>query len=48
MKKKQKEQKKDLIEKKKTYEKPRIIHSSKIETLAGSCASTVSCTPNVS
>ena len=33
---------------KKKYEKPQIIHSSKIETLAGSCAATSFCTPNYS
>ncbi|MFH1007104.1 MAG: hypothetical protein V1800_06310 [Candidatus Latescibacterota bacterium] len=30
----------------KVYEKPGIIHSSSIETMAGSCIQTVACTPN--
>lgn len=33
---------------KKKYNKPKIVHSSKIETLAGSCAATSFCTPNYS
>lgn len=32
---------------KKKYEKPAIIHKSKIETLAGSCILTTLCTPTI-
>ena len=31
--------------KKKKYEKPQIIHTSKIETLAGSCGAEGGCSP---
>ena len=29
----------------KPYEKPSIIHTSSIETMAGSCEQTIGCTP---
>ena len=44
---KKSEDKKQKILKKKHYEKPAIIHTTKIETLAGTCVQTVgqSCVP---
>ncbi len=41
----QQKNKNDKKVEKKKYEKPQIIHTSKIETLAGSCASLGGCIP---
>lgn len=48
MKNKQKIQDEKNEQTQKKYQQPRVIHTSKIETLAGSCVSTTSCVPNFS
>ena len=35
------------LKSKKKYQKPRIVHTKVIETLAGSCNGTINCTPNL-
>jgi hypothetical protein len=42
---KQQKKKKDVKKKKKIYEKPQIIHTSVIETLAGTCSPSTTCVP---